>query len=239
MCDKDDAMFFVWRHERINVKWAWWGAADSGKTTALHALAAEFQERTDGPEGSEGVVGMARNDVPVEVDEPAVRFSTYFCHPPGQLGEFGGWPVHYQIKTPEQPLEDNRALEKVLDGISLVILCVDAARERQGANDEALRDLVARLAAREGLESGAHRANFEDLFGPGGPYRLVMQFNKADLDDAVDVAAARRALFLPDYVPSVNTVATDGRGVWELFETACRELRPLLEAARERGRIPS
>ncbi|MGM0556693.1 MAG: GTPase domain-containing protein [Myxococcota bacterium] len=231
-------MFFVWRHKRINVKWAWWGAPDSGKTTALHALAAEIDERVEAPEEPAAAVGMRRNDVPVEVDDPDVRFSTYFCHPPGDLGAFGGFPVHYQIKTPEQPLEGNRALDKVLDGISVIILCVDATRERQEANDAALRDLVKRLAAREELELGAHRANLEGLFGAGGAYRLVVQFNKVDRDDAVAQDAAKKALFLPDSVPTVETVASEPRGIWQLFETACEQTRPLIEAAQERGRIP-
>jgi signal recognition particle receptor subunit beta len=232
-------MFFVWRHKRINVKWVWWGAPDSGKTTALHALSAEIAERVEAPEKPASTVGMTRNDVPVEVDEPDVRFSTYFCHPPGGLGEFDGYPVHYQIKTPEQPWAQNQALEKVLDGVSLVIFCVDAARERQNANDEALRDLVRRLAAREGLDLGAHRANLEGLFGPDGAYRMVLQFNKVDRDDAVGLDAARKALLLPDFVPAVETVATEPEGAWPLFEAACEQTRPLIQAAQERGRIPA
>lgn len=231
-------MFFVWKHKRINVKWAWWGAPDSGKTTGLHALAAAIDARTDDPVEPAGAVGMTRNDVPVEVDEPDVRFSTYFCHPPGDIGAFDGHPVHYQIKTPERPLEGNRALDKVLDGISLVILCVDASLERQDANDAALRDLVRRLAGREGLELGGHRANIEGLFGAGGAYRMVVQFNKIDVEDAVGLDAARKALLLPDFIPAVETVATEADGVWPLFQTACAQTRPLLEAAQGRGRIP-
>ena len=236
-------MFFVWSQKRINVKLAWWGAADSGKTHAIHALAAEMSRRSDQadvPERtSRKTLGMRRNAQPVEVDEPDTRFTTYFCHPPGDIGEFSGYPVHYQCKTPEQPLEENLALEKVLDGISGVVFVADATRERQRANEEALRELVGRLASRYEFDAGSTSALVEQLFGDEGPLRLVLQVNKVDLDGAATGDEVRRGLMLPSWVEVAETVATDGEGVWETFGAMCEALRPLLQQAQERGRIPA
>ncbi len=234
-------MFFVWSQKRVNVKLAWWGPTDSGKTASIHALAAQMRQRTDGEEperASRAQLGMRRNADPVEVDEPDTRFTTYFCHPPGEIGEFSGYPVHYQCKTPEQPLEGNLALDKVLDGISGVVFVADAARSRQAANEQSLRDLVARLAARFEVEAGATSALVDQLFGEDGPLRLVLQVNKTDVDDAVGAQDVRRALMLPSWVEVVESVATAGDGVYEAFEAMGKALTPLLDAAQERGRIP-
>jgi signal recognition particle receptor subunit beta len=239
-------MFFVWSQKRINVKLAYWGATDSGKTTAVHALAAEISERSPEEVGAVKAVGMRRNAQPVEVDEPDTRFTTYFCHPPGDIGEYSGYPVHYQCKTVEQPLEGNLGVEKVLDGISGVVFVADASRQRQSANEEALRDLIVRLSRRFDLEAGATSSLVEQLFGDDGPLRLVLQVNKVDLDDAITVEPltadqVRRGLMLPSWVESIETVATDsdGDGVYEAFEAMGKELRPLLEQAQQRGRIPA
>ncbi|QDG51903.1 hypothetical protein FIV42_14490 [Persicimonas caeni] len=236
-------MFFVWSQKRINVKLAFWGPVDSGKTTVVHALAAQVAQRVDDVDVPERdtrqAVGMRRNALPVEVDEPDTRFTTYFCHPPGEIGEFSGYPVHYQCKTPEQPLEGNLALEKVLDGISAVIFVADAARERQGANEEALRDLVARLSQRYQVDAGSTSALVEQLFGADGPLRLVLLANKVDLDSAVSGEDVRRGLMLPSWVEVVESVATGERGVFEAFTAAAQAMRPLLEQAQQRGRIPS
>ena len=231
-------MFFVWSQKRINVKLAWWGPTGSGKTTSIHALAARL-EQSDRPESGRSSLGLDRNAQPVEVDEPDVCFTTYFCHPPAELGEFGGYPVHYQCKTPEQPWEQNQGLERVLDGISGVVLVCDAARRRQSANEEALADLVARLAARFDVAAGSRSAKVSQLFGEQGPLRLALQVNRCDVDDAIGSEQVRRALMLPDDIPVVETVATRGEGVWEAFEAMAHSLRPLLERAQERGRIPS
>jgi signal recognition particle receptor subunit beta len=236
-------MFFVWSQKRINVKLAYWGPADSGKTTAVHALAGEVARRVDSadiPErASRQALGMRRNAQPVEIDESEVRFTTYFCHPPGAIGEFSGYPVHYQCKTVEQPLEGNLAVEKVLDGISGVVFVADASRERQAANEDALRDLVVRLSRRYEVEAGATSSLVEQLFGDDGPLRLVLQVNKSDVDAAIGAEQVRRGLMLPQWVEVVDSVATEGEGVYEAFEAMGDKLRPLLEQAQQRGRIPN
>lgn len=236
-------MFFVWSQKRINVKLAYWGPTDSGKTTVVHALADEISERADVRDVPERdgrqAVGMRRNALPVEVDEPDTRFTTYFCHPPGDIGEFAGYPVHYQCKTAEQPLEGNVALEKVLDGVSAVIFVADAARERQAANEDALRDLVTRLSKRYDVDAGSTTALVDQLFGEQGALRLVLQVNKTDVHAAVSGEDVRRGLMLPSWVEVVESVAADGQGVFAAFEAAAQAVRPLLEAAQQRGRIPS
>jgi signal recognition particle receptor subunit beta len=233
-------MFFVWSQKRINVKLAWWGPPEAGKTTTIHALAADIARRAEAADASERAWrGMPRNTEPVEIDEPDTRFTTYFCHPPDEIGLFSGWPLHYQCKTPEQPLEDNLALDKVLDGISAVVFVADAMRERQAANEEALRDLVGRLGARHDIGPGTLAARVDALFGPGGPLRLVLQVNKVDQLGALPGQRVRRGLLLGASVPTVETVATEGEGIWETFEAAAEAIRPLLEAAQKRGRIPA
>jgi hypothetical protein len=44
---------------------------------------------------------------------------------------------------------------------------------------------------------------------------------------------------LPSSVEVVESVATDERGVFEAFTAAAQAMRPLLEQAQQRGRIPS
>ncbi|MFP4598783.1 MAG: hypothetical protein ACOC9J_00315 [Persicimonas sp.] len=236
-------MFFVWSQKRINVKIAFWGPPDSGKTTTIHALAGQIAARAEATDVAErperAELGMRRNAQPVEVDEPDTRFTTYFCHPPGKVGEFAGYPVHYQYKTPEQPLEGNLALDKVLDGISAVVLVADAATERQRDNEAALRDLVDRLAERFNITPGTMSARLDQLFGDDGPLRLVLQVNKREVPDAASGDEVRRGLMLPEWVEVVETSAIEAEGVWETFEMAGEAIRPLLEAAKERGRIPT
>lgn len=231
-------MFFVWSQKRVNVKWAWWGPVDSGKTTSLHALA-EQMHAAGAEAGEDPGVGLLRNADPVEIDEPHLRMTTYFCHPPADSGRFAGWPVHYQIKTVEQPLAGNHALEKVLDGVSVVLFCADASRTRQAQNEAALRDLVARLAARAGLARGAHHRRLAQLFVDDGPYRMVLQVNRTDADDAVPAEAVARGLMLPTSIPVRSTAAASRRGLGPVFDAAAAQTRPLLKRAQSRGRLPT
>ncbi len=120
-----------------------------------------------------------------------------------------------------------------------MILVADAGRARQAENEEALRDLVGRLSKRYEVDSGATSSLVEQLFGEDGPLRLVLQVNKADLDHAVTAKEVRRGLMLPDWINVVESVATEGKGVFEAFEATSEALRPLLEQAQKRGRIPS
>jgi hypothetical protein len=164
------------------------------------------------------------------------RFTLFVCHPPGRAGRFAGHPVDYKCLA---PAGDEASRRGAIQGVTGVIFVAGPAPEDDPDNQRALRDLVARLRARHDISGGTTAAAASALFGAEGPVALVVARDDGALEgaaQAVDPEALRRALFLPESVPVCTGQARPV--ALEAFEAMARRLRPAMERALERGRIP-
>jgi len=238
-------MYFTWRTERINAKTVLWGPSGVGTTSTIHALAGRVDELVEAGEaeapGPEQAVGMRRNHRPVEVDEEDRKLTAYFFHPPGRAGEFDGFPLHHKWVAPEGEIEGNTAYAGVFDGVSAVVLTLDARRERQAANRESVERLAGHLARRFDVEAPTTSGVLAEVTGGDeapGEVALVIQVNRVGAEEAVAAEDLVRTLRLPSSASVVTTEALTGESVWPLVGAVREALEPRLRAAKEVGRIP-
>jgi len=125
---------------------------------------------------------------------------------------FGGQRV--RVRVIAVPGVAERANERValLRGADAVVFVADPQRSAQNANVRSFKELEETLLAR-GLDPRE--------------IPIVLAFNKQDLADTVTLDEFRAALGLGD-IPAFETVATDGRGVFESFSEVFRLLMGVL-----------
>lgn len=121
-----------------------------------------------------------------------------------------GWELKVSLSSVPGQIQYAESRASVLKNADVVVFVADSSRLRMDANLYALDDVRALLEA-EGRDP-AH-------------VRMVLQYNKADLPDAVPAEELDRR-FNPGGAPSVEAVALEAIGV---FET----LREALALARE------
>jgi signal transduction histidine kinase/signal recognition particle receptor subunit beta len=132
----------------------------------------------------------------------------FFDFLPIPLGRIGQFTVRLQGFTVPGQVKYNLTRKYVLTGADAVILVVDSSRGQLENN----------LAALENLK--------ENLAANGIDYRtipLVLQLNKQDLPDVVPSEELNR-LLNDRRVPAFETVATEGRGVFEAFTDVSRRM---------------
>ena len=235
-------MYFRWKDRRIVVKIAVWSANEGEASQFLQTLADAVHERVElgELEGSqrEKAVGIRRNAEPIEVDESERRFSLFFCHPEGDIGEFEGHPVDYKLVAPDGPVEGNRAYDETVEGISGVIFIAEGSAESVGRNETALRALAARTFRDAGEDSEVSLEDVGLLFGtddaPG--LRILLP---PDGSKEADPEAFRGQLALPDVVEVEESRPWQANFAWRAFVRMAEQIRPRLRRAAERGAFPT
>ncbi len=117
------------------------------------------------------------------------------------LGRVRGYRVTLQLFTVPGQVQYATTRRAVLAGADAVVLVADSQRGQSGANLESLRDLTENLRA-NGIDPDATP--------------LVYQYNKRDLPGVLS-REELDATFNPGGKPAFETVATEGRGVIEVF----------------------
>jgi signal recognition particle receptor subunit beta len=146
----------------------------------------------------------------------------FFDFLPIQGGEVAGFNIRFLLYTVPGQVYYNATRKLVLKGADAIVFVADSQSEELAANRESLKNLQENLA-----EHG------KDL----NSVPLVMQYNKRDLPSALAVEKLEAELN-PRGVPSFESVATDGAGVFETLTAATRmvldELRDQLVQDRSR-----
>ena len=123
----------------------------------------------------------------------------FFDFLPVELGTIKNYKVRFHLYTVPGQVFYNATRKLVLKGADGVIFVVDSQRAMLDANLESLTNLRDNFA-----EQGVNLAEFP----------MVMQFNKRDLKNVLPVEELEAA-FNARGVPSFQSVASDGTGVFE------------------------
>jgi signal recognition particle receptor subunit beta len=126
----------------------------------------------------------------------------YFDLLPVELGEIKGYKIRFQLATVPGQTAFNETRKLVLRGADGIVFVADSRWAMLPKNLESWQNLKDNLR-QNGL-------SFETI-------PIVIQYNKRDLEDILTVEAMQEALGFSSY-PSVEAVATAGRGITETFK---------------------
>lgn len=169
----------------INFKIVYYGPGLSGKTTNLK----QIHSHVPG-EGKGELVSLQTED----------ERTLFFDFLPLDLGEVNGFRTRFHLYTVPGQVFYNASRRLILRGVDGVVFVADSAPSRLRANAESMRNLRENLAEYD-LALG-------DL-----PY--VIQVNKRDLPDALEMPMIQAVLDPSSRVPLFEAVAQEFKGVRE------------------------
>jgi signal recognition particle receptor subunit beta len=138
----------------------------------------------------------------------------FFDFLPIEGGEIAGFNVRFLLYTVPGQVYYNATRKLVLKGADAIVFVADSQAEEATANRESLKNLSENLSE--------HGKDLNDI-------PMVIQYNKRDLPSALPIDKLEAELN-PRKVPSFESVATDGRGV---FETLAATTRMVMKDLRE------
>jgi len=183
--------FINYMAREINCKIVYYGPGLCGKTTNLQWI----YERTN-PEAKGKMISLATE----------TERTLFFDFLPLSLGEIRGFKTRFHLYTVPGQVFYDASRKLILKGVDGVIFVADSQLERLEANQESVENLRTNLA-----EQGY---SLEKV-----PY--VVQYNKRDLPNAVDVPELR-SLLNPANVPDYEACARSGEGVFETLKAVSK-----------------
>jgi signal recognition particle receptor subunit beta len=183
--------FINYMAREINCKIVYYGPGLCGKTTNLQYI----YEKTN-PNAKGKMISLATE----------TERTLFFDFLPLSLGEIRGFKTRFHLYTVPGQVFYDASRKLILKGVDGVIFVADSQLERLEANQESVDNLVTNLA-----EQGYVLEKI--------PY--VVQYNKRDLPNVVDVAELR-PLINPMNVPDYEAVARTGQGVFETLKAVSR-----------------
>lgn len=140
--------------------------------------------------------------------ETGTERTLFFDFVPLFLSEINGYKTRFHLySVPGQVLyDDSRRL--ILKGVDGIIFVVDSLVENMDSNLKSLENLKTNLT-----EQGVALDQVP----------LIFQYNKRDLPHTANLNALRR-LMNPTHVPDIESVATQGEGVFEAFKMIAKEV---------------
>ena len=175
----------------INCKIVYYGPGLGGKTTNLEHVYGKVKPETRGK-----LISLATE----------TERTLFFDFLPVDLGTIRGFKTRFHLYTVPGQVYYNASRKLILKGVDGVIFVADSQIERLEANQESLDNLRTNLA-----EQGY---SLEKI-----PY--VIQYNKRDLPNVVDVAELRE-LLNPMTVPDYEAVARTGIGVFDTLKAVSK-----------------
>ena len=183
--------FINYMAREINCKIVYYGPGLCGKTTNLQYI----YERTN-PDAKGKMISLATE----------TERTLFFDFLPLSLGEIRGFKTRFHLYTVPGQVFYDASRKLILKGVDGVIFVGDSQIERLEANQESVDNLRTNLA-----EQGY---SLEKI-----PY--VIQYNKRDLPNVVDVEELR-ALLNPMCVPDFEACARTGQGVFETLKAVSK-----------------
>lgn len=177
--------------KEITCKIVYYGPGRSGKTSNLQYVHAFVPEERKGP-----MVSLA-----TETDR-----TLFFDFLPLDLGTISGFRTRMQLYTVPGQVYYNATRKLVLRGADGVVFVADSQRPMLSANVESLRNLEENL--------GEMGLSLDTL-------PIVIQYNKRDLPNAVEVEELRQ-LLNPTGVPDFEANARSGMGVFDTLKAVSK-----------------
>ncbi len=197
--------------QEIHLKVVYYGPGLGGKTTNLEHI----HSRTR-PELRGKLISLATE----------TERTLFFDLLPVELGRFKGYQIRVHLCTVPGQIAHDRTRRLVLRHVDGIVFVVDSQVDRVEQNRESIANL------------------YENLQLQGDdPDRLplVVQYNKRDLPQVLDVESLRRALLVPDDVTEIEAVAIEGVGVFETVKAILKACLKIVGDPRGApdGRSPS
>jgi mutual gliding-motility protein MglA len=183
--------FINYMAREINCKIVYYGPGLCGKTTNLHFI---YERTNPGAKGK--MISLATE----------TERTLFFDFLPLSLGEIRGFKTRFHLYTVPGQVFYDASRKLILKGVDGVIFVADSQVERLEANQESVDNLRTNLT-----EQGYSLDKI--------PY--VVQYNKRDLPNAVDVQELRE-LVNPTKVPDFEAVARSGEGVFETLKAVSK-----------------
>ncbi len=169
----------------INFKIVYYGPGLSGKTTNLKQIYDQVPAESKGE-----MVSLATED----------ERTLFFDFLPLDLGKVNGFKTRFHLYTVPGQVFYNSSRKLILRSVDGVVFVADSSPSRLRANAESLRNL------RENLKE--YNLRLSDV-----PY--VIQVNKRDLPDALDLGMIRQVLDPERKTQLFEAVAAEFKGVFE------------------------
>jgi CRP-like cAMP-binding protein/signal recognition particle receptor subunit beta len=180
---------FNYKAKEMIVKIVYYGPGLGGKTTSLQSL-------------HEETIAERKGDLyflATETDQ-----TIYFELLPLHVGEIKNFKLRFQVYTVPGQVKYNNTRKAVLQGVDAIVFVADSQRSRREANLTSFKNLIYNLR-------GGYNVLLQNL-------PLIYQYNKRDMRDLLSVTELNQDLN-PWGCPYFETIATEGDGVIDAFET--------------------
>ncbi len=178
-------------NREINAKIVYYGPGLSGKTTNILYIHKKLN-----PESRGKLVSLA-----TQTDR-----TLFFDFLPVNIGEIGNFKIRIHLYTVPGQIFYNTTRKMVLKGVDGIVFVADSQKQMLEDNIESLNNLEENLKE--------YGKNIQEV-----PF--VIQYNKRDLPDAMDLEELHR--HLNKYkAPFFTAIATQGQGVLETLTGICR-----------------
>jgi len=203
--------YFDHSRRELRLKVVYYGPGLGGKTTNL-----ELIHRRTRPEMRGKLISL----------QDTSERTLFFDLLPLDVGTYRGYTVRMHLCTVPGQIASDSVRKMVLRHVDGIVMVVDSQLARLPENVQSLRNLEVNL-----------RLQGDDP----AVLPTVVQYNKRDLPTAVAVDELARMLGVPDGVPQLEAVASQGIGVFDTLKAiarACLEVLPDPSQAPQ-GRVPS
>ncbi len=139
----------------------------------------------------------------------------YFDFVPLTIGKFKNFQVRLHLYTVPGDVAYEAARKIIAKGVDGVVFLVDSQLEQLEANMASMMEL---------------REIIENEGGDFAEVPMVIQYNKRDLSNAVPIVELRK-LLNQRKVPDFETIATEGRGVFESLKSIGKQVLKSLKTA--------
>ncbi len=176
--------YINYENKEISFKIVYYGPGMSGKTTNLVYIHRTLSEELKG------------ELVTLDTEEERTLFFDFF---PLDLGHIEGYRVRFNMYTIPGQIYYEASRRLMLDGADGVVFVADSSPMRFDYN----------VMSFQMMEENLRSYDFDPRNFP-----TVLQYNKRDLEDAIELGSLERELGI-DGIPSLPAVATAGTGVME------------------------
>jgi len=183
--------FINYSSREINCKIVYYGPGLCGKTTNLQFIYRKTNQQARGK-----MISLA-----TETDR-----TLFFDFLPLSLGDIRGFKTRFHLYTVPGQVFYDASRKLILKGVDGVVFVADSQIERMEANIESFENL---------------RFNLKEQGYDLDAMPLVLQWNKRDLPNVIDIEELQKALNLRN-VPAFEAVAPEGIGVFETLKAIAK-----------------